>query len=165
MPGSEIALPKCHSKDVDQGDWLSRRNWIRLPESKRKGRVVQSRRKEKNKNIRFPHAALCGPKNKATAVRKHCSLLVRHTQRFQGGGALIGGPSPPAAGSVCRGAGAGLRPAWESWRAGSPAGCPARSGPSLSSALGSECLWHRRDPESWQRKWSSEGDPAPGLKR
>ena len=52
MPGSEIALPKCHSKDVDQGDWLSQRNWIRLPEYKRKGRVVQSRRKEKNKNIR-----------------------------------------------------------------------------------------------------------------
>ena len=73
MPGSEIALPKCHSKDVDQGDWLSWGNlnmaaWIK--KQRTCGTVQKKREKQKHK---IPHAVLCGPKNK-TAVTKNWSI-------------------------------------------------------------------------------------------
>lgn len=58
-----------------------------------RGTVQKKREKQKHK---IPHAVLCGKKTKTTAVTKNCSLLVRHTQCFRGGGALTGGPSPPS---------------------------------------------------------------------
>ena len=84
MPGSEIALPKCHSKDVDQGDWLSQRNWIRLPESKRKGRVVQSRRKEKNKN-KDPTCCVVWPKKQSNSSKKTLLTACQAHSTFSGG--------------------------------------------------------------------------------
>lgn len=49
----------------------------------------------------------------------------------------------PACRQCVQGVGAqACRPAWEGWRPGSAASCPAGSGPSLSAALGSEGLRH-----------------------